>query len=60
MSGRRSKNCLEGNAEGGLREIAHEFGGWIPHGGDNRDSDGIGMGLVVSIVLFFFRGSLFS
>ena len=45
---------MEGNAEGGLREIAHEFGGWIPHGGDNRDSDGIGMGLVVSIVLFFF------
>ena len=59
VSGRRSKNCLEGNAKGGLREVTHEFSGRIPHGGGNRDSDSVGMGWVISVVLFF-CGSLFS
>jgi hypothetical protein len=53
MSGWLSKNCFKGSAEGGLREIAHEFGGWIPHGGGDRVSGGIGTGWVISIVLFY-------
>ena len=39
--------------EGGLREVAHEFGGRIPHGGGNRDSGGVGMGWVDIVVLLF-------
>jgi hypothetical protein len=53
MSGRRSKNRFKGSEEGGLREVAHEFGGRNPHDGGNRASGGIGTRWVVSIVMFF-------
>ena len=39
--------------EGGLREVAYEFGWRIPHGGGDRDSGGVGMGWVVIVVLLF-------
>ena len=56
----------QGECGGGGREVAHEFGGWIPHDGGNRASSGVGIPhggsdrasgsigtrLVVSIVLF--------
>jgi hypothetical protein len=53
MSGWRSKNCFKGSAEGWLREVAHEFGGQIPHGGRNRASDSVGTRWVIDVVLFF-------
>ncbi len=39
--------------EGGLREVAHEFGGMIPCGGGDRASGGVGTRWVASVVLFF-------
>ena len=38
------QKSLQGECGGGLREVAHEFGGRIPHGGGNRDSGSVGMG----------------
>ncbi len=53
MSGRQGKNHFKGSVEGGLREVSHEFGGKIPHGGGNRASGGVGTRWVISVVLFF-------
>ncbi len=52
-SERWSKNSFAGSAEGGLREVAYEFGRLIPHAGGDRASGGIGTRWFVSIVLFF-------
>jgi hypothetical protein len=38
-SGRQSKNCFEGSAERGLREVTREFGGQPFCGGSNRAPD---------------------
>ena len=35
----------------GLREVAHEFGGRIPHSGGDRDSGGVGIGWVARLGL---------
>ena len=47
------QTLLGGECKGGLREVAHEFGGWIPHGGGNRDSNGVGIRCVIIFVLLF-------
>ena len=52
-SRRRSKNCFKMSAEGGLSNLAHEFGGQSPHGGGNRASSSIGTKWVISIIMFF-------
>ena len=41
-----------------MREVAHEFGGQIPHGGGNRDSSGVGIGWFVIFVLLLFAIAL--
>ena len=48
------QKSLQGECGGGVeKEVAHEFGGRIPHGGGDRDSNGIGIGWVVIVVLLF-------
>ncbi len=37
----------------GLREVTHEFGGRIPHGGGDRDSSSVGIRWAVIFVLLF-------
>ncbi len=53
-SRQRSKNPFEGNVEGGLSKVAHEFDGRSPVGGGrDRASGSVGTGYAISVVLFF-------
>ncbi len=47
-----SNNCFKVSVEGGLRKVAHEFGGQSPCDGGNKASSSKGTGWAVSIVLF--------